>query len=347
MTVTRAFVPIYLAVVAWAVVAGFPRLGALLSPAAGAPDTAVHTVLGLAAMLWALAAALRTFRPRPPTDFSRQFAKNHAAVIGMNGALLLGLLTLVTPMIAPFDPIQLDVGPHLAAPSAAHWLGTDEFGRDCLSRCLYGARVSLVIGFVAVSIAASVGTTIGTLAGFYGGLLDRALMWATDLLLSLPRLVLVLALVGVFRPQGATRAFVLVAILGATGWMGVARMVRAQVLSLREQDFVAAARALGVPTHRILLRHLVPNVLAPVIVFASLAVGSTMLAEAALSYLGLGVAPPTATWGALVSEGREVMRTAPWVTFVPGLLIGFAVMSFNLIGDGLRDALDPRLRGRS
>lgn len=347
MSVTRLFVPAYLGVVLWAIIAGFPRLGALLSPAVGAPDTTVHTLLGLAAIAVALVGLFRTFRPPPTTDFLRQFTKNSTAVLGLNGALLLCLLTLVTPLIAPFDPIQIDAGPHLAAPSAAHWLGTDEFGRDSLSRCLYGARISLTIGFIAVTISASLGTAIGTLAGFFGGLPDRVLMWATDLLLSLPRLVLLLALVGIFRPQGASRAFVLVVILGSTGWMGVARIVRAQVLSLREQDFIAAARALGVPTSRILFRHLVPNVLAPVIVFASLAVGSTMLAEAGLSYLGLGVAPPTATWGALVNEGRDTMRTAPWVTVAPGLLIGLSVMCFNLIGDGLRDAFDPRLRGRA
>ncbi len=347
MSSARPFVPAYVAVLAWAIVAGFPRLPALLLPPPGAPATGIHTVLGLAAMLAAVYGLYRVARPSPPSDFWRQFQKNSTAVLGLHGALLLSLLTAVTPLVAPFDPIAIDVGPHLVAPSAAHWLGTDTFGRDCLSRCLYGARVSLAIGFVAVAISATVGTLVGTVAGFFGGVADRALMGVADLLLALPRLVLLLALVGVFRPQGADRAFVLVAILGCTGWMGVARIVRAQILSLREQDFIQAARALGLPTWRILVRHLVPNVLAPVIVFGSLAIGSTMLAEAGLSYLGLGVAPPTPTWGALVNEGRESMRTGPWVTFVPGALIGVAVMSFNLLGDGLRDALDPRLRGRA
>lgn len=343
----RLFLPAYVAVLAWAMFAGLPRLPTLLVPPPGAPASGVHTLVGLAAMMVTVYGLYRVARRPPASDFARQFQKNSTAVVGLHGALLLGLLAAVTPLVAPYDPIAIDVGPHLAAPSLHHWLGTDSFGRDCLSRCLYGARVSLAIGFVAVAISASVGTLVGTLAGFFGGVADRALMGVADLLLALPRLVLLLALVGVFRPQGADRAFVLVAILGCTGWMGVARIVRAQVLTLREQDFIQAARALGLPTWRILVRHLVPNVLAPVIVFASLAVGSTMLAEAGLSYLGLGVAPPTPTWGAIVNEGRESMRSGPWITFVPGALIGLSVMSFNLLGDGLRDALDPRLRGRA
>ncbi len=187
---------------------------------------------------------------------------------------------------------------------------------------------------------------MGTAAGYFGGWIDGALMWLVDLLLSLPRLVLLLAIVGFFRASGAQSLFLIVAILGLTGWMGVSRIVRSTVLSLKEQDFIQACRALGLPTWRIMLLHLVPNTLAPVIVYASLAIGSTILVEAALSFLGLGVPPPTATWGAIVNDGREYMRSAPWITIFPGLMIVAAVMSFNLLGDGLRDALDPRLRGR-
>ena len=170
-------------------------------------------------------------------------------------------------------------------------------------------------------------------------------MWFVDMLLSLPRLVLLLAIVGMFRVQGVKSIFLIVTILGLTGWMGVSRIVRSQVLSLKQQDFVQAARALGYSSQRIVFRHLVPNALAPVIVYCSLAIGGTMLAEAGLSFLGLGVAPPTSTWGTLVSDGREYLRGSGYLTVLPGMCIVMAVMSFNLLGDGLRDSLDPKLRG--
>ena len=171
-------------------------------------------------------------------------------------------------------------------------------------------------------------------------------MWFTDLLLSLPRLVFLLAIIGMYRAAGAQSIFLIVVVLGITGWMGIARIVRSQVLSLKEQEFVQATRALGLKPARIILRHIIPNALAPVIVYASLAIGSTILVEASLSFLGLGVPPPTSTWGAIVNDGREYLRTAWWITLFPGLMIVAAVMSFNLLGDGLRDALDPKLRGR-
>jgi peptide/nickel transport system permease protein len=256
------------------------------------------------------------------------------------------LMAVLTPFIAPFDPDQIDVGERLAAPSWAHPMGTDEFRRDLFSRVMYGARISLSIGVIAVSLSASIGTAIGAIAGYYGGWADKLLMWVTDLLLSLPRLVLLMAIVGLFRAAGAQTIFLIVVILGLTGWMGIARIVRSQVLSLKEQDFIQATRALGLPDSRIIVRHLVPNTLAYVIVYASLATGSMILVEAALSFLGLGVPPPTATWGSIVNDGREYLRGAPWITFFPGVLIVFAVLSFNLLGDGLRDALDPKLRGR-
>ena len=253
---------------------------------------------------------------------------------------------IVAPFIAPFDPDAIDVGPSLAAPHWAHLMGTDEFGRDLFSRVMYGARISLSIGFIAVAISATLGTLIGSIAGYFGGKVDGGLMWVVDLLLSLPRLVLLLANVGFFRSAGAQSIFLIVVILGLTGWMGVSRIVRSQILSLKEQDFVQACRALGLPNWRIILVHLVPNALAPVIVHASLAIGATILVEAALSFLGLGVPPPTSTWGAIVNDGREYMRSGAWITVFPGLMIVAAVMSFNLLGDGLRDALDPKLRGR-
>ena len=278
------------------------------------------------------------------TLIRRRFVRNRAGVLGGYLVLVLILLALITPLITPYNPLLIDVGGQLSAPGWRHLMGTDEFRRDIFSRVMYGARISLAIGFIAVSISATLGTAIGAISGYFGGLIDQALMWVTDLLLSLPRLVLLLAIIGFFRAAGAQSLFLIVVVLGLTGWMGVARIVRSQVLSLKEQAFIQAARGIGLPTRILLLRHLIPNCLAPVIVYGSLAIGSTILVEASLSFLGLGVPPPTPTWGNIVNDGREYLRSAWWITMFPGGMIVFAVMSFNLLGDGLRDAMDPKTR---
>jgi len=333
--------------------------GQLTSP--GTPQFAIHPWVALlsmlvgAGMLW-----FRAFRHAKPAPvdverekssqlriIQRQFFKNRTGVFGMYLVLILVYLAFITPALAPFDPDQIDVGPKLAGPSLAHLMGTDEYSRDMFSRVMYGARISLVIGFIAVSISATIGSSLGAIAGFFGGAIDKGIMWFTDLLLSLPRLIMLLAVIGFYRAAGAQSIFLIVVVLGLTGWMGVARIVRSQVLSLKEQDFIQAARALGYSDARIIFRHLIPNALTPVIVYASLAIGSTILTEASLSFLGLGVPPPTATWGSVVNDGRDYLRTAWWITLFPGLMIVLAVMSFNLLGDGLRDALDPKMRGRS
>ena len=334
-------------------------LGQLTSPSN--PQFTVHPWVGLLSLLGGIAIlwfqAFRYARPAP-IDIElqkgsqmriiwKQFTKNRIGVFGMYLVLVLVYLALITPAIANFDPDQIDVGPKLAGPSLQHLMGTDQFSRDMFSRVMYGARISLVIGFIAVSISATIGSSLGAIAGFFGGAIDKSIMWFTDLLLSLPRLILLLAVIGFYRAAGAQSIFLIVVVLGLTGWMGVARIVRSQVLSLKEQDFVQAARALGYSDTRIIFRHLIPNALAPVIVYASLAIGSTILTEASLSFLGLGVPPPTATWGSVVNEGRDFLRTAWWITLFPGLMIVLAVMSFNLLGDGLRDALDPKMRGRN
>lgn len=269
----------------------------------------------------------------------RRFQRHHQAVLGLALLAALTVVTLLTPILAPFDPDALNLATgRLLAPSAAHWMGTDELGRDLLSRVLYGARISLTIGFLAVLIAITLGTTIGAVAGYAGGWVDAILMRIVDLFLSFPRIVLLITVVAVFEPSIA----LIVVVLGLTGWMGVSRLVRGQVLSVREREYVQAAHALGYGPGRVLGRHILPNVLTPVIVAATLGIGNAILAEAALSYLGLGVQPPTASWGNIIQSGGDRIIDAWWITTFPGLAIVLTVMSFNLVGDGLRDALDPR-----
>jgi peptide/nickel transport system permease protein len=222
-----------------------------------------------------------------------------------------------------------------------HLLGTDEQGRDLLSRIIYGSGISLWIGFLAMGIAVTIGTLVGATAGFFGGWSDMGLMRVVDVLLAFP-LLLLLLLVRTFVESKSI--WVVVAILGATGWMGISRLVRGQFLTLRELDFTTAARALGIPSRRIMLRHLLPNAMAPIIVNGTLIVGGTILTEAALSYLGYGVQPPDPSWGSIVQGGSDVLAQAWWIATLPGIAIVFTVSSFNLLGDALRDALDPRLR---
>ncbi|MEN8143469.1 MAG: ABC transporter permease [Gemmatimonadota bacterium] len=269
----------------------------------------------------------------------RQFRLHKSAVLGVQILLLLSLATLLTPLLSPFDPNAIDpAASRLLTPSWGHPMGTDHLGRDVLSRVLYGGRISLSIGFLSILIAVTLGVVVGAVAGYLGGWIDGVLMRIVDLFLSFPRLILLVTIVAVFPPS----VFLIVAILGLTGWMGVARLVRGQVLSLREREYIQAARALGFRGRRILARHILPNVLTPVIVAATLGIGNAILAEAALSFLGLGVAPPTASWGSVINDGKRFMLDGWWITSFPGLAIVLTVVSFNLVGDGLRDALDPR-----
>ncbi len=341
----------------WSAAWGVPRLDDVLF-GRGAGQLSPHAVLSVVSWV-ALAAGLwftgyRRAFPKVLTEdefnsnrqiFLRTLRKHKTGMMGLFGVLIMVVATLLTPLLAPYDPISIDVGDKNLAPSMAYLMGTDGFGRDVFSRLLYGGRISLSIGFIAVTIAATLGTTLGALAAFAGGMVDRLIMFVTDGLLALPRIILLLTIVGLFRVQGVWGIFLIVFILGMTGWMGVGRIVRSQVLSLKQQEFIQAAQALGLSPTRILFRHLIPNALAPVIVYCSLAIGSTMLAEAGLSFLGLGVPPPTATWGVMVADGKEVLRLAPHVAIFPGMAILVSVLSFNLLGDGLRDALDPKLRG--
>jgi len=272
----------------------------------------------------------------------RAFSKNRTAVAGLMIIVALYLLALLTPLLAPYDPAAQGnlVTERFVGMSSAHPLGTDQFARDVLSRLLYGARISLLIGFVAVGISVTIGTLLGAVAGYVGGVVDGAIMRFVDMMVSFPQLVLLITIVAVFQPS----IFVIIAVLGLTTWPTTARIVRGETLSLREREFVQAARALGYSKRRIILRHVIPNTLAPVIVAATLGIGQTIVLEAGLSFLSLGVQPPTPSWGTMVADGRLVLLEAWWLSTFPGLAIVFTVLSFNLVGDGLRDALDPRLR---
>jgi peptide/nickel transport system permease protein len=293
--------------------------------------------------------AVRAARPKKLKGDSqwavaaRHFKKSRLAIAGLAVMVFLYIVTLLTPLLAPFDPAaqgEVIVATRNLPPSLTNLMGTDRFGRDIFSRVLYGARISLSIGFIAMGIGVTLGTVIGAVAGFFGGFVDTVLMRFTDMMLSFPRLILLIVIIAMFEPS----IFMVVAVLGLTGWMSVSRIVRGEVLSLREREFVQAARALGMSDARIIFRHVIPNTLAPVIVFATLGIGNTILIEAGLSFLGLGVQPPTPSWGNMISDGRDSLISAWWIATFPGLAIVFTVVAFNLLGDGLRDALDPRLR---
>jgi len=262
-------------------------------------------------------------------------------VAGLALIAILGLIALLAPLLAPSDPLKQVLSTRLDPPSAEHWLGTDQLGRDVLSRMIYGARISLLIGTVVVVLSASVGTFVGMVAGYFGGLLDEALMRLTDVFFAFPALILAMAISGALGPS-LNNAMIAIAVVT---WPVYARLVRAQVLSLREREYVEAARGLGASGERIMWGHILPNTLAPLLVQASFDMGGAILSAAGLSFIGFGTQPPTAEWGVMISEGRNYIATHSWLSLFPGLAILFTVAAFNLIGDGLRDALDPRLRG--
>ncbi len=268
----------------------------------------------------------------------RRLGVNRLAVAG--GVLLLGflLLALAAPLVAPYDPLEQDLYSRLSPPSPTHPFGTDDFGRDILSRVIFGCRVSLRIGVVAVLIALILGTAIGLAGGYWGGLLDQALMRAMDLMLAFPTILLAIGIVAVLGP-GLDNAMLAVGIVAVPQY---ARLVRASALSVREKDYVQAVRALGAGDLRVLVFAVLPNCLPPLIVQSTLGLATAILDAAGLSFLGLGAQPPAPEWGAMLNEGRELILSAPWVLTFPGLAIFLTVLGFNLLGDGLRDVLDPR-----
>ncbi len=255
------------------------------------------------------------------------------------GALIVGLAVLaavIGPWLVPFDPSAQELALRLEGPSRLHWLGLDELGRDILARIMSGARVSLFVGLVVVSVSASIGALMGSLAGYYGGIVDEVISRVIDILLAFPGLLLAIALVAVLGPSLTNVALA----LSLIGWVGYARVVRAQVLQAREFEYVAAARAIGAATPRILIRHVLPAALPALTVQATLGMGGAILSEAALSFLGLGVQPPTPSWGAMLNYGRAHVLDAPHLTVFPGLAIALVVLGLNLLGDSLRDKLD-------
>jgi ABC-type dipeptide/oligopeptide/nickel transport system permease subunit len=260
--------------------------------------------------------------------------------LGLGVVATLVLLAMGASLVTTIDPATIDLRHSLEAPSGAHWLGTDAQGRDVWSRLVYGARVSLLVGLASQGIALSIGVVLGLVAGYRGKWTDEVVMRLADVTLAFPTLLLLIAMAAAFEPS----LTVVCVVIGVVGWAGMARLVRGQVLVVRELEYVQAMRALGAADLRILFRHVLPNVVAPVVIAGTLGIAGAIMAEAALSFLGLGVQPPTPSWGAMIADGRDLsqLRNAPWTSLAPGLAIGLAVLGFNLLGDALRDALDPR-----
>ncbi|MEW6719695.1 MAG: ABC transporter permease [Thermodesulfobacteriota bacterium] len=272
----------------------------------------------------------------------RRLSRNPLAVAGGAVVLFFVLLALFPVVFTGLDPNRVDILKILDPPSGAHPLGTDDLGRDVLARMIHGARISLSVGFVAESIAIGIGLVIGLLSGYYGGRVDSVLMRFVDIMLCFPTFFLILAVIAFIGPS----IWNIMIIIGVTGWMGVARLVRAETLSLKERDFVAAARAQGAGTARIMFRHVLPNTLAPILVAATLGVAGAILVESGLSFLGIGVQPPTPSWGNILAAGKDYIEFAWWLSLFPGLAIFLTVLAYNLLGEGIRDAVDPRLKGR-
>ena len=272
--------------------------------------------------------------------FSSRLFRDKLAIAGLAIVLAFFALSVLTPYLAPYDPSAIDVNDILAPPSHAHIFGTDELGRDVFTRMLYGAGISLKVGFVAVGIAVLIGALLGAISGYYGGLVDIVIMRFVDIMLCFPSFFLILAVIAFMEPS----IFNIMAVIGLTSWMGITRLVRAEFLSLKERDFVLAEKAIGASHPRIIFVHILPNAMAPVLVSATLGIAAAVLTESALSFLGIGVQPPTPSWGNMLTQGQNVLGIAWWLSFFPGMAILITVLGYNLLGEGIRDAIDPRLR---
>ncbi len=280
------------------------------------------------------------FPPARSTRAASRFLRHRLAVAGVAVVALLIVACAVGPMLSAYGPLTIDLRNRFQAPLAGpHWLGSDQLGRDLLVRLLMAGRISLTVGFVAMGISTAVGVAVGLLAGFYRGWIGTVLMRLVDAVLCFPSIFLLLTLAALISPSLAT----ITLIIALTAWMEVARVVQGQVIALRERDFAVAAEAIGASDGYIMLRELLPNIMAPIIVAATLNVARAILMESYISYLGYGIQPPTASWGNMLNNAQEYLESAPWLALLPGAVITLAVTSFNFIGDGLRDALDPRL----
>ncbi len=270
--------------------------------------------------------------------YFERFRQNRLAVAGFVVIAILAVLAIAAPWLSPRNPLALSLIERLKGPSPAHWMGTDDLGRDVFSRLLFGARISLSVGFVAVGLELLIGVTLGLLAGFFGGKFDTFVMRLVDIMLSIPTIFLILAVLAFLGPN----IYNVMAVIGLTSWPALARLVRGECLSIREREYIQAAQAAGISTARILFIHLLPNVVAPILVSATLGVGGAILTESALSFLGLGVQPPAPSWGNILAIGRDYLHMAWWLSLFPTLAILTTVLAFNLLGEGLRDVLDPR-----
>ncbi|MDO0821487.1 nickel transporter permease [Desulfosporosinus nitroreducens] len=268
--------------------------------------------------------------------------RNRLAIFGLFLVVFLILVALFANVIAPYDPVQIALKDSLKEPNLAHLMGTDVLGRDIFSRIIYGARASLIIGVVATSISVVIGVIIGAFSGYYGGWLDSLMMRITDIFSAFPFFLLAIAIMTFLGPSLLNIFFA----LGIVGWTNYARLVRGQVILVKESKYIEAARSIGAKDRRIILRHILPNAIAPVIVYTALNIGGVILAEAGLSFLGLGVRPPAPSWGSMLAEGKDFIFNASWLVVWPGVAIFLTVLGYNLLGDGLRNALDPRLNLR-
>jgi len=282
----------------------------------------------------------KEFKRSQLAEIWRRLKMSKSAMFGITIIIILILCAIFAPLIAPYDPVEVNIIDRMQGPSFKHILGTDNFGRDTFSRIIYGSRISLYVGFVAVGIGAVFGGIIGAVGGYFGGRLDNIIMRFMDVLLAIPQIILAIAIVGIF---GTSLTNVMIAV-GISMLPRYARVVRASVLSYREEEFVEAARVTGASDMRIIFESILPNSMAPIIVQTTLGIGKAILSAATLSFLGLGIQPPTPEWGAMLSSGRQYMRVAPYLTIFPGLAIMIVVLSLNVFGDGLRDSLDPKMR---
>lgn len=275
-----------------------------------------------------------------PRRLRRFLSRQTLLAVGLALVLVMSLAAVAAPLLAPYDPDACNSQAIFAPPSSEFWLGTDRLGRDVFSRLLYGGRVSLWVGFVAVGISSAIGVALGLVSGYFRGWVDEFIMRVVDVMLCFPSFFLILSVIAFLEPSLTN----IMIVIGLTSWMGVARLVRAETLSLREREFVDAARLAGCSTARILWRHILPNALAPVLISATLGVAGAILVESSLSFLGIGLRPPASSWGNMLQDGKAALEIAPWLSIYPGVAILLTVLGYNLLGEGLRDLLDPRLK---